>query len=85
MEHLETLAKGKQVTCYLDGTRAGRSNRPVAVCKVEGRDLGELQVLAGMALDCAAYSRGRYAKAEQTAFENGKNLRAEYSTPEFCE
>jgi len=83
-EHLKSLASGKQVTCYLDGTRAGKSKRPVAVCKVDGRDLGELQVMAGMALDCAAFSKGRYAKAEQTAFESGKNLRAAYRRPKYC-
>jgi len=30
------------------------------VCKGEGRDLGELQVLAGMVLDCPRYSKGQY-------------------------
>jgi len=57
---------------------------PVAVCEVEGRDLGELQVLAGMARDCAAFSQGWYAKAERTAFENGKNFRDVYRRSKYC-
>lgn len=83
--NLRRLAEGKQATCYLDGTRAGRSLRPVAVCMVDGRDLGEMQVLDGMALDCARFSRGRYADAEELAFQNGQTIRAGYRRPRYCQ
>ena len=83
-ENLRRLADGKRVVCYLDGTRAGRSKRPVAVCTVDGRDLGELQVLAGMALDCPRYSKGRYAEAERKALKEGRNLALTYQLPGYC-
>ena len=81
---LRRLADGKRVVCYLDGTRAGKSKRPVAVCTVDGRDLGELQVLAGMALDCPRYSKGRYAEAERKAVAEDRNLALTYQLPGYC-
>ncbi len=57
------LAGGKEVVCHLDGTTAGRSRCPVAVCFVDGRDVGRAQVEAGLARDCPGYSKGRYRDA----------------------
>lgn len=79
---LEELALGRQVVCYLDGTRANR--RPVGVCVLEGRDLGRVMVEIGAARDCPAYSLGRYAASEDQARKSGNNLSIEYSLPPYC-
>lgn len=64
---LRRLAEGKPVVCFLDGSTAGGSKRPVGVCEVDGQDVGLLLVLMGVARDCPAFSGGRYATAEQLA------------------
>lgn len=58
--------------------------RPVAVCWVDGRDVGELQVLAGHARDCPRFSEGRYSAAEAEAIDGGHILRAIYPLPSYC-
>lgn len=83
---LVRLADGRQVICQLDGTTTGRGsgNRPVALCMVDGRDLGEAMVLAGLARDCPRYSGGRYAAAERAARAAGRDLAAVYPLPAYC-
>lgn len=85
-QHLRSLAEGKHVICELDGTTTGRgsSNRPVAICFVEGRDLGEAQVAAGHARDCRRFSGGRYRDDEISARANGRDLSSIYPLPAYC-
>jgi len=84
--HLRALADGKRVICELDGTVTGdRSHRrPVGVCRIDGSDLGFLQVEGGFARDCPRYSAGRYAEAERRAQAKGRNLSAFYPLPNYC-
>ncbi len=79
---LREIAEGKKVLCKLDGTVANR--RPVGVCFVEGADIGEMQVLAGMARDCARFSKGRYRDVEAKARSVGRDLSASYELPKYC-
>jgi endonuclease YncB( thermonuclease family) len=79
---LEALVGGNSVTCYLDGTRAAQ--RPVAVCSLDGNDIGEWLVANGHALDCTAYSEGRYAEAQRRAKMAGKDLSLIYALPGYC-
>ncbi|MFK7880660.1 thermonuclease family protein [Roseobacter sp.] len=79
---LEDLALGREIICYLDGTRANR--RPVGVCVLDGQDLGRVMVEIGAARDCPAYSLGRYSAAEDQAKKNGHNLSIDYSLPPYC-
>ncbi len=51
-----------------------RYDRDVAVCTVEGRDLGDLMVRAGQAIELAQYSHGRYAAAEREARDARRGL-----------
>jgi endonuclease YncB( thermonuclease family) len=62
---LAAAIAGRRVTCAaVDHDRYGRD---VAICSVDGRDLGELMVRGGHALDYAQHSRGRYAAAQREA------------------
>jgi len=82
--NLARLVNGLRLRCDLDGSLAS-SNRPVGVCfKPDGSDIGEHQVRAGHARDCPAFSKGRYAGAEQDARAQGKNLSAIYPLPRYC-
>lgn len=83
-DNLRGIVEGKRATCYLDGTRAGKSKRPVGVCTVDGKDVGELQVRAGMALDCPRFSLGRYRDAESMAVLSGHDLSESYALPNYC-
>lgn len=66
---------GKIVTCHLDGSRT--HDRAVGVCYVGGVDLAVGLVSAGLARDCARWSKGRYARYETPA---GRMLRL----PAYC-
>ncbi len=83
---LSRLADGREVSCRLDGTTTGRrsGNRPVGLCEVDGADLGEAMVRAGLARDCPRYSGGRYAGAERAARAAGRDLAAIYPLPPYC-
>lgn len=60
---LESIIARHEVTC----AAKGRSyNRVVAVCRVNGVDIGREMVRRGMAFDAVAYSRGHYS-ADETA------------------
>lgn len=78
---LGRIVDGKHLTCALDGTTA--RGRPVAVCTVDGKDVGELQVRAGHARDCPGFSKGRYAAAELAARAT-RDLSAIYPLPGYC-
>ena len=60
---LAAATEGRTVAC----TRLERDryHRQVALCTADGRDLGEAMVRAGLAVELAEYSHGRYTAAEQ--------------------
>jgi endonuclease YncB( thermonuclease family) len=69
---LATQIGGRNVTCTpVDHDRYARE---VAVCSVDGRDLGEAMVRNGHAIELPAHSRGRYAAAEREARERKRGL-----------
>jgi len=69
---LAALIAGRQVSCTaVDHDRYGRD---VAICTVDGRDLGEVMVRAGHAVDYAQHSRGRYAAAEREARDSKRGI-----------
>lgn len=60
---LHSLCKGQVVTATTDGTVS--HDRAVAVCHLpDGRDLAAEMVKAGLALDWAVYSGGKYRHLE---------------------
>ena len=62
---LRSLVEGRTVACRDTG---GRSyGRRVMVCYVDGRDLGDVMVGGGWAVDVPAFSGGRYAAREAAA------------------
>lgn len=61
---LKRLVAGAEVVC--EPQSEDRYGRILAFCAVEGRDLGEAQVRAGLALAYRRYS-DRYVAAEETA------------------
>jgi endonuclease YncB( thermonuclease family) len=69
---LAAAIAGRRVTCTpVDHDRYARD---VAVCLVEGRDLAEVMVRGGHALDYAQHSRGRYAAAQREAREARRGM-----------
>lgn len=84
-EALSAAIHGRMIVCHLDGTTAGSSGRAVAVCYVDGVDIGEQQVRNGFALDCPSFSGGMYAAAEAEARRMGHDLREIYERPNYCE
>lgn len=81
-KNLQLFVSGKQLKCYLDGTRA--RHRPVGVCFLNGIDIGKYQVAAGHARDCPRFSKGRYATTEAEARSKGRNLSDIYTLPKYC-
>jgi len=84
-ESLSAAVAGRTIVCHLDGTTAGSTRRPVGVCFADGVDLGELQVLSGVARDCPSFSGGIYAEAEAEARRQGHDLSAIYPRPSYCD
>ncbi|MCB1460966.1 MAG: thermonuclease family protein [Nitratireductor sp.] len=81
---LRRLVDGAMLVCRLDGTTAGKGNRPVGICYLGSLDIGLHQVRNGHARDCPHFSGGRYAEAEREAQADGKNLAAIYPLPPYC-
>lgn len=81
-EALVRLVAGRSVVCVPDGTRT--RGRIVAVCSVDGRDLGAALVAAGLARDCPRYSNGRYVALEQAAAARGSPIQRSYPLPSYC-
>ena len=69
---LAAALAGRTVACT--AVDHDRYDRDVAICTVDGRDLGDIMVRAGHALDYAQHSRGRYAAAEREARDAGRGL-----------
>ena len=61
-QYLSHLALGKTAVCHLSGGRSW--DRIDARCEVEGLDLAEAMVRAGLARDCPRRSDGRYGPFE---------------------
>ena len=74
-DFLTAIALGKRARCDLTGEIS--FDRQVAVCRIDGRDLGEMMIEAGLARDCPRYSGGRYEAFE---VEQSKRL----PMPEYC-
>ena len=72
---LTAIALGRRARCDLIGELS--FDRQVAVCRIDGRDLGRLMVEAGWARDCPHYSGGRYEVFE---VERSKRL----PLPGYC-
>lgn len=64
---LQNAISNQDVTCIPKGTSY---DRIVAICTVNGQDIGRLMTQAGMALDAKRYSRGFYATDEAQARAN---------------
>jgi endonuclease YncB( thermonuclease family) len=69
---LAAALAGRTVACT--AVDHDRYDRDVAICTVDGRDLGDIMVRAGHALDYAQHSRGRYAAAEREARDARRGL-----------
>lgn len=81
-EALRQLVAGRTVACIPDGSRT--HGRIVAVCTVDGRDLGGALVAAGLARDCPRFSGGRYAALERAAAARGAPIGRVYPLPSYC-
>jgi endonuclease YncB( thermonuclease family) len=69
---LAAAIAGRTVACAaLD---LDRYERDVAICTVDGRDLGDLMVRSGHAIELPQHSRGRYTAAEREAREARRGL-----------
>jgi endonuclease YncB( thermonuclease family) len=66
---LRALVGGYDLTCA--AVAVDRYGRTVAMCTVNGQDVGAAMVRQGWALDFERYSRGAYA-AEQLAAEQAR-------------
>jgi endonuclease YncB( thermonuclease family) len=62
---LADAVAGRIVTCR--AVEHDRYDRDIALCSVDGADLGETMVRSGHALDYPRHSRGRYAAAQRDA------------------
>lgn len=80
--NLKRLIGGSKIECRLTGAKSYK--RYIGTCYVNGRNLSELQVASGHALDCPRFSNGRYAGVEATAKNSGHNLGAIYDLPSYC-
>ncbi len=74
-DFLAVIALGKRARCDLTGEIS--FDRQVAVCRIDGQDLGRSMVEAGLARDCPRYSGGRYEAFE---VERSKQL----PLPGYC-
>jgi micrococcal nuclease len=81
-EEMIKLVHGRQVRCELDGSRT--YDRCAGICYLDGRDIGEAMVRAGVARDCQHYSGGRYRAAELRAATVGATIAQTYPLPEYC-
>lgn len=65
-EYLTLITRDQRVECHPTSTLPSY-DRVVARCYLpDGRDIAQLMVEAGLALDCKRYSYGYYAKFEQS-------------------
>ena len=67
-EHID----GRPVSC--EGVGKDQYGRVVAVCSIDGEDIGEWLVRGGLAFDWPRYSRGKYAGAQKEAERAGRGV-----------
>ena len=63
--YMVELVEGETVVCDLAQERT--HGRRVGWCYVDGQDVAEVLIRAGLARDCPRYSGGRYATVEPPA------------------
>ncbi len=80
-EAMRRLVLGRMVECVPDGSRS--HDRIVAVCFLDGQDIGAWLIGRGLARDCPRYSRGRYREVEASAASRTA-IRAVYTLPRYC-
>ena len=59
-EFLVQLAEGRTVVCDL--TQERTHGRRVGLCRLDGQDIAEAVIAAGLARDCPRFSGGRYSR-----------------------
>ncbi|MCZ4283142.1 thermonuclease family protein [Kiloniella laminariae] len=72
---MRDLLKGQVVDCSLSGHKS--YDRQIGVCWLNGHDLAEIIIGAGLARDCPRYSKGRYKKFETDTVKN-------WPLPKYC-
>ncbi len=80
-EAMRRLVQGRVVECRPDGSRS--YDRIVAVCFLDGRDIGAWLIGRGLARDCPRYSKGRYRAIEAAAAARTA-IAALYPLPRYC-
>ena len=70
--YLQRLVENRQVILACDGTKS--YNREVCSASVSGLDVEKELVSWGLAFDYERYSEGRYAEAEQFAYEHRRGV-----------
>ncbi len=78
---MRRLVKGRVVECVPDGSRS--YDRIVAVCFLDGQDIGAWLIGRGLARDCPRYSKGRYRDIE-TAAATHTAIVSLYPLPRYC-
>ena len=73
---MKRLVLAKQIRCEMNGDKS--YDRFVALCFLNGKDIGETLIRAGLALDCPRFSEGRYSSFEQNKAKN------EIRMPKYC-
>lgn len=80
--YLRSLIDPATLACEIK-PRAKKETRLVALCQVNGKDLAQLMVSAGWAVDYKFFSQGYYAGAEATARAAKRGLWAgEFQQPQ---
>ncbi|ABE62771.1 nuclease (SNase-like) [Nitrobacter hamburgensis X14] len=69
---LDEHIAGRPVSC--EGVGRDQYGRVVAVCSIDGEDVGEWLVRGGLAFDWPRYSRGKYAGAQKEAERAGRGV-----------
>ena len=75
-DFMKRLVLAKQIRCEMNGDKS--YDRFIALCFLNGKDIGETLIRAGLALDCPRFSEGRYSSFEQSKAKN------EIRMPKYC-
>ncbi len=76
-DFMKRLVLAKQIRCEMNGDKS--HDRFVALCFLNGKDVGETLIRAGLALDCPRFSEGRYSSFEQSKAKNKIRM------PKYCQ
>lgn len=69
---LDDHIAGRPVSC--EGVGRDQYGRVVAICSIDGEDVGEWLVRNGFAFDWPRYSRGKYTAAQKEAERTGRGV-----------